>query len=122
MKTRLRAGMLSVLMTCAFSAEALGDPEAASKGVSLSPRSQVLQSSVNPKNQPIEKIDLNKAEANELAHSIKGIGVKRAEAIVKYREVHGAFKSIADLAYVPGLGSNFVKKNTVKLEQVFKVN
>ncbi|OGV49572.1 MAG: hypothetical protein A3F46_10855 [Legionellales bacterium RIFCSPHIGHO2_12_FULL_42_9] len=114
MKTMLRAGMLSVLITCAFSAEAAGSQDLALKGANLITPSQVSEATA--------KIDLNKAEANELAHSIKGIGVKRAEAIVKYREAHGAFKSIADLAYVPGVGSNFVKKNNAKLEQVFKVN
>lgn len=114
MKTMLHAGMLSVLIACSFSAQAAGSSDPASKGVSLTTKSQVSQSTA--------KIDLNKADVSDLSHSIKGIGEKRAEAIVKYRQAHGAFKSIAELAYVPGLGSNFVKKNNAELEQLFKIN
>lgn len=122
MKTRLHAGMLSVLIACAFSAQAAGGLEPASKVENPSSQSRASQSLVSQKNQLTEKIDLNKANANDLAHSIKGIGEKRAEAIIKYRQAHGAFKTITELAYVPGLGGNFVKKNNAELEQVFKIN
>ncbi len=117
MKTRLHVGMLSVLMIGSISAYAVGHQESA-----LKVASQSTQSMVNVKQQAIEKIDLNKADTSDLAHSVKGIGEKRAEAIIKYRQTHGAFKSIAELAYVPGLGSNFVKKNNAELEQRFKIN
>lgn len=67
------------------------------------------------------QINLNQANAIDLNHSVKGIGTKRAEAIVAYRQKHGAFKSINDLAYVPGFGNNFVKKNQAELEKIFIV-
>ncbi len=53
------------------------------------------------------KIDINTATVQELS-SIKGIGIKKAEAIVKYRQTHGKFKSIDDLAKVKGIGLTLV--------------
>ncbi len=49
-----------------------------------------------------QAIDINTATATELA-TIKGIGPKKAEAIVKYRTEHGAFQSVDDLVNVPGI-------------------
>ncbi|MDF7636999.1 ComEA family DNA-binding protein [Leuconostocaceae bacterium ESL0958] len=48
-------------------------------------------------------VNLNTATAKEL-ESLNGIGPKKAEQIVAYRESHGPFQKIADLAGVPGLG------------------
>ena len=49
-----------------------------------------------PKQPPIvaHKIDLNKADLTMLIGSIKGIGKKRAEAIIAYRQSHHGFKSL----------------------------
>ncbi|KTC81380.1 ComEA family DNA-binding protein [Legionella brunensis] len=66
-----------------------------------------------------KKIDLNKADVSELSKSVKGIGQKRAEAIVHYREEHGNFKSIEDLSQVRGLGKQFVKSHLKQLQEVF---
>ena len=49
-------------------------------------------------------INLNKADVDTLTQSFKGIGRKRAEAIVAYREANGEFKSLDDLALVKGIG------------------
>lgn len=68
-----------------------------------------------------DKINLNQADVKQLSKSVKGIGLKRAEAIIKYREANKGFKSIEELAQVPGLGSNFVQKHLVELEQKFTV-
>jgi competence protein ComEA len=67
-------------------------------------------------------INLNTADAKTLSKSVKGIGIKRAEAIVKYRETHGKFQSVSDLSDVPGLGKNFVMNNMDKLQETFSVN
>lgn len=50
-----------------------------------------------------QTIDINTATAAEL-ETLKGIGPKKAEAIVKYRTEHGAFQSLDDLVKVPGIG------------------
>lgn len=70
----------------------------------------------------IIKINLNKADARTLTHSFKGIGEKRAQAIVRYREQHGHFRSLADLAGVRGLGKSFVIKNLPELQEVFETD
>ncbi|KTD40662.1 ComEA family DNA-binding protein [Legionella parisiensis] len=70
----------------------------------------------------IHKIDLNTADLSMLTGSVKGIGKKRAEAIIAYRKSHHGFKSLEELAEVKGLGQHFVTANRDKLNQVFVVN
>jgi competence protein ComEA len=58
-----------------------------------------------------EKINLNKANALELVHIVKGIGIKKAQAIVTYRNKHGEFKTIDELSNVPRIGKKFIVTN-----------
>ena len=58
-----------------------------------------------------EPIDINKASAQEITTSLDGIGDKKAEEIVKYREKHGDFKSIDELSNVKGIGMKTLEKN-----------
>ncbi|MEW6647209.1 MAG: helix-hairpin-helix domain-containing protein [Pseudomonadota bacterium] len=60
-------------------------------------------------------VDINTADATALAQSIKGVGAKRAEAIVAYRKEHGPFKTVDDLAKVPGIGAKMVEANRQNL-------
>lgn len=71
--------------------------------------------------QSVKKINLNNATVQELTGSFKGIGKKRAEAIVSYRDEHGEYKSVEDLAHVRGLGQAFVNSHLVQLQTVFSV-
>ncbi|KTD21985.1 competence protein ComEA [Legionella lansingensis] len=84
--------------------------------------SQANNLSTIKKEQSRAKINLNKADVHNLANSVKGIGQKRAQAIVKYREEHGAFKSIEELSQVRGLGKQFVKRNLAQLQAVFTID
>lgn len=54
-------------------------------------------------------VNINKADAKTLSESLKGIGMKRAKAIVAYRSKNGPFKSIDDLRNVKGIGDKIVK-------------
>jgi competence protein ComEA len=54
-------------------------------------------------------VDLNKANQAEL-ESIKGIGPKKAKAIIEHRDKNGPFKSVDDLAKVKGFGKASVDK------------
>ena len=58
-----------------------------------------------------DKVDINKADARELSERLKGIGEKKAQAIVSYRKEHGAFRSLHDLEKVKGIGPVLLKKN-----------
>jgi len=46
---------------------------------------------------------------------IKGVGEKRAEAIIAWREQNGQFKSVDELASVTGIGSAIVEENRANL-------
>lgn len=56
-------------------------------------------------------VDINSADAATLAAELKGVGEKRAEEIVKYREKHGPFKSADDLLNIKGIGPAILEKN-----------
>ncbi len=53
--------------------------------------------------QPQRGIDVNRAGAEELL-LLPGIGPKKAEAILAYRNEHGPFTAPEDLLAVPGIG------------------
>ncbi len=79
----------------------------------------IVTSCISYATQNNDKININQATAERLMNKVKGIGIKRAQSIVKYRSAHGLFKSIDDLANIPGLGGNFVKMHHAQLEQTF---
>lgn len=62
-----------------------------------------------------EKININTANAEQIASAMTGVGESKAQAIVTYREQHGKFKSLQDLEYVDGIGEKTVEKNKHKL-------
>jgi len=53
------------------------------------------------------KLDINLADAESLV----GIGLTKAREIVRYRELHGDFVAIEELAEVKGIGLATVEKN-----------
>jgi competence protein ComEA len=64
---------------------------------------------------PAEKININTANAEQIATTMTGIGESKAEAIVEYRKTHGKFKSVNDLENVDGVGAKTVEKNKDKI-------
>lgn len=56
-------------------------------------------------------VNVNTASAEEIATLLNGIGTKKAQDIVEYRNEHGPFKTAADLSKVKGIGEATVKKN-----------
>lgn len=55
-------------------------------------------------------ININKADEKALA-ALPGISKNRAHTIVAYREEHGKFKTVDDLANVRGISHRYVEKN-----------
>ena len=62
----------------------------------------------------VQSVDINQAGIDELA-TLDQIGQKKAQAIIQYREIHGPFKTVEDLAQVKGIGQNTVEKNRARL-------
>jgi competence protein ComEA len=62
-----------------------------------------------------EPIDINTADAATLAKELNGVGEAKAQAIVAYRDQHGPFQSVEELAMVDGIGEKTVAANKDKL-------
>ncbi|MFA0412532.1 ComEA family DNA-binding protein [Vibrio renipiscarius] len=97
----IKALFLSIVLTlclpisAAFAEETMGDPKY--DGIEI-------------------VVNVNQASAQEIADLLKGIGLKKAEAIVQYREAQGPFKHIDDLAKVKGIGEATVAKNATRIQ------
>lgn len=57
-----------------------------------------------------EVVNINTADAQTLTQ-LKGIGLKKAEAIVAFRKANGAFKSVDQFADVKGIGAKTLEAN-----------
>jgi competence protein ComEA len=56
-------------------------------------------------------VDINHADAATIANSLDGIGLSKANAIVAWRNAHGAFKSVNDLRQIKGIGDKTLARN-----------
>lgn len=65
-------------------------------------------------------VNINAADAATIATELKGIGLKRAQAIVEYRTKHGPFKSADELSLVKGIGHKAIdrNRNDIRLDAV----
>ncbi len=61
-----------------------------------------------------DKIHLNTASVEQL-QQLHGIGLKKAEAIVAYRNKHGKFKNIEEIQLIKGIGAAIFNKNKARL-------
>jgi competence protein ComEA len=60
-------------------------------------------------------VNVNAADVDTLARELKGIGNSKAQAIVDYRQKHGAFRSIDELAMVKGISQKLIERNRADL-------
>lgn len=56
-------------------------------------------------------VNINTADALALSKNIKGIGIKKAQAIIAFRDKNGKFKTAQDLTKVKGIGKKLLEKN-----------
>lgn len=61
-------------------------------------------------------VSINQADAEQLASILKGVGLKKAESIVRYREQNGPFTQIEQLQEVPGIGPALFERNRTRLK------
>ena len=59
----------------------------------------------------ILELNINTASADEIASALKGVGEKKALAIVDFREHNGPFMSVDEVALVKGIGEKTIEKN-----------
>ncbi len=62
----------------------------------------------------VSMININQADSKALS-LLKGVGEKRAQAIVSYREAHGNFNALEDLLKVKGIGQHIIDANKTRL-------
>ncbi|MFL0796673.1 MAG: helix-hairpin-helix domain-containing protein [Cellvibrionaceae bacterium] len=62
-----------------------------------------------------QQVNINKADAETLSIVLKGVGIKKAEAIVAYRKKHGKFKQYSDLLAVKGIGEKTLETNKKRI-------
>jgi len=58
-----------------------------------------------------EPVNINSANEQELAANLKGVGPKKAIAIIEYRKVNGPFYTAEELINVKGIGPKTLEKN-----------
>ncbi len=56
-------------------------------------------------------VNINTADRDTLVSMLNGVGEKKADAIIAYREENGPFNSIEELTNVNGIGENTLEKN-----------
>ncbi|ENX17408.1 hypothetical protein F895_00989 [Acinetobacter sp. CIP 64.2] len=61
-----------------------------------------------------DKISLNQANLQQL-QMLNGVGEKKAQAIVEYRQKNGGFKTVDELMNIKGIGPKLLEKNKSKL-------
>ena len=63
-------------------------------------------------------ININTADSETLVDRLVGVGPHKAMAIVRYRQEHGPFSHIDDLAQVDGIGAKTVDQNRSRITVV----
>ena len=72
---------------------------------------------VNKVKAPIgQTVNINTGSAEAISASLKGIGLKKAQAIIEWRKANGAFTSIAQLTEVKGIGEKTLLANKDKIK------
>ncbi len=62
-----------------------------------------------------EQVDLNTASANEIAKSLNGIGLSKAQKIIDYRIQFGPIDTPEELLAIKGIGEKTLEKNRSKM-------
>ncbi|EIB6828255.1 helix-hairpin-helix domain-containing protein [Enterococcus faecalis] len=79
------------------------------KGEAVAQSLETLQESAPAQQNQEEKINLNTATEAEL-QTISGIGAKKAQEIIRFRDEQGPFKTVEELKNVSGIGEKTVER------------
>lgn len=57
------------------------------------------------------EVNINSASAEQIADALSGIGLVKAQEIVRFRETNGPFESVDQLVAVKGIGTGLLERN-----------
>ncbi|MEJ4042886.1 ComEA family DNA-binding protein [Erwinia sp. SLM-02] len=118
-KATLQALSLAFSMALVTPALAAGSAEMP-KDVKAETRTEVKTSVPSGGGKSIEdvggQVSINSATAQELAATLNGVGLKKAESIVSYRDKYGPFSQLDQLTEVPGIGKALVERNLTRIK------
>jgi competence protein ComEA len=112
-KFLLAAALFSMFGASAIAAEKI--PPEPQSAVQSPPKAE-RQAAVETPSESEVTVNVNEADAEELASILNGVGMKKAEAIVRYREQNGPFTQVEQLQEVPGIGPTLIERNRARLK------
>jgi competence protein ComEA len=56
-------------------------------------------------------VNINTADAAEIADALNGVGLSKAQAIVDYRAAYGLFSQANEIVFVRGIGESTYENN-----------
>lgn len=124
MKRGINALIITLSLACAgmthstLAATATAKPAATQAKAEARPDAQnvtQVKEAAKAGDEESTKVSINTASAEDLARVLNGVGLKKAQAIVSYREEYGPFKTVEDLKQVPGMGNALVERNLERL-------
>ncbi|WP_052283855.1 helix-hairpin-helix domain-containing protein [Kluyvera genomosp. 1] len=123
MKCGIKMCVMAAVMACAgmsFSAQAaqtatVKAPVTQTKADDASGEQAKASSASKTSDDEGTRVSINSATAEALAQAMNGVGLKKAQAIVSYREEYGPFKTLDDLKQVPGMGNSLVERNLARI-------
>ncbi|MEH3244901.1 helix-hairpin-helix domain-containing protein [Citrobacter freundii] len=118
MKHGIKALLITLSLTCAGMAQTALAAEPVAKSQATQTKAENSGAAQSKATLPSKasddegtRVSINSASAEDLARVMNGVGLKKAQAIVSYREEYGPFKTVEDLKQVPGMGSSLVERN-----------
>ncbi len=122
MKHGIKALLITLSLTCAGMAQTALAAEPVTKSQTTQTKAENSGAAQSKATLPAKasddegtRVSINSASAEDLARVMNGVGLKKAQAIVSYREEYGPFKTVEDLKQVPGMGSSLVERNLAVL-------
>ena len=122
MKHGIKALLINLSLTCAGMAQTALAAEPVAKSLATQTKAENPGAAQSKATLPAKasddegtRVSINSASAEDLARVMNGVGLKKAQAIVSYREEYGPFKTVDDLKQVPGMGSSLVERNLAVL-------
>ncbi len=61
------------------------------------------------------QVNINTADAETLASGLSGVGLSRAEEIIRYRQAYGPFATVDELVEVKGIGQATLDNNRSRI-------